>query len=345
MEGVRYLPTMNLDDVAKRAKVSTATVSRVLNNVALVKSATRDRVLRVVEELGYYPNLNARTLAGGRSRTLGMIVSNLENPFFLDVFKALDADAHRRGYEVLVANTNYRPERLISSVRLMLGRGVTGLAIVVSEMEPSVMTELAETGVPTVFYDVGRPRPNMTNVKVDYRSGMEKVLAHLHAQGHRRLAFVGHHTTLGPLHVRRQAFLKIAADYAPRTKVMTVANADGMVGGQNAAREILASGFGPTAIVCVNDVMAIGVLGELRARRIDVPGDVSVTGFDNIGLAEFVTPALTTASIPREQIGHLICEALLPTQRTPRGAGREITIEAELVVRESTAPARSRSRR
>lgn len=334
---------MTLEDVARRAKVSTATVSRVLNNVGQVKHATVERVMQAVEELKYYPNLNARMLAGGPNHTLGMIVSNLENPFFLDIFRTLEADAHRRGYDVLVANTDYRPQQLVSSVKMMLGRGVSGLAVVVSEKKPSLIRELAESNVPVVFYDVGAAKPNITNIKVDYRMGMQRIVEYLYGLGHRRMAFIGHHTTLEPLSDRKATFLEVAAEYAPRLKVMTVASADGPIGGQNAAREILTSGFRPTAVACVNDFMALGVLRELHARRIRVPEDVSVTGFDNIGLSEFVSPALTTAHIPREEIGHLIGEALIPGPRGGREEGQEIRIDTTLVVRESTAPVSTRS--
>lgn len=330
---------MNLEDVAKRAKVSTATVSRVLNNVGRVKSSTSARVLQAVEELKYYPNLNARMLAGGQNRTLGMVVSNLANPFFLDVFRTLEDDAHRRGYEVLVANTDYRPQNLVSSVRLMLGRRVSGLAVVVSEMKPSIIRELGESKLPVVFYDVGSAGPNITNIRADYRNGIQRIVEYLYSLGHRRMAFIGHHTTLEPLSDRKRAFLEVAEEYAPRMKVMTAASVDGPVGGQNAAREILSSGFRPTAMVCVNDFMAVGVLRELHVQRISVPDDISVTGFDNIGLSGFVTPALTTAHIPREEIGHLICEALLPSTRSKRDRGQEILVDTDLVVRESTAKA------
>jgi LacI family transcriptional regulator, galactose operon repressor len=329
---------VNLEDVAKRAKVSTATVSRVLNNVGQVRHATVARVLRAVEELNYTPNLNARTLAGGQSHTLGMIVSNLENPFFLDIFRTLESDAHRRGYEVLVANTDYRPLHLAASVRLMLGRRVAGLAVVVSEMKQSLTRELARSGVPVVFYDVGTVTDNITNIKVDYRQGMQRIIEYLHGLGHRRMAFVGHHTTLDPLNDRRRTFLELAADYASRVKVVAVAGPDSPAGGQNAAREILGSGFRPTAIVCVNDFMAIGVLRELHEQGIAVPEKISVTGFDDIRLAAFVSPALTTAHIPREEIGHRIGEMLLPGARGRLPRGREILVDASLIVRESTAP-------
>ncbi|MEO7966304.1 MAG: LacI family DNA-binding transcriptional regulator [Gemmatimonadaceae bacterium] len=337
--------TRSLDDVARRAKVSTATVSRVLNNVSVVRMSTRERVLQAIAELKYVPNLNARTLAGGTSRTLGMIVSNLENPFFLDIFRALDADAHRQGFDVLVANTNYRPERLATSVRLMLGRRVSGLAIVVSEMDRAILHEFAGSSLPVAFYDVGESGSPFTSIRTDYRAGMRAILEHLHGLGHRRIAFVGHHTALGPLHARRHAFLRTATTLTTKVKTMTVASADGSDGGRRAAREILASGFSPTAIVCVNDVMAVGVLHEMRVRGIKVPDDVSVTGFDNVGLAEFTAPGLTTANIPREEIGRLICAALLAPSRRRRTPVAEIILQPELVVRDSTGPVSRANRR
>src|SRR3954463_990811 len=171
---------MNLEEVAKRAKVSTATVSRVLNNVQVVKPTTRARVMKAISDLNYHPNLHARNLAGGKSRTFGMIVSNMENPFFFDIYKTVESDAHAAGYEVVVANTDYRAEQLVSSIRLMIGRRVAGLAAIVSEMEPALIEELTESGIPVVFYDVGAPRKNITSIKVNYRRGVEKILDYLH---------------------------------------------------------------------------------------------------------------------------------------------------------------------
>src|SRR6266851_2172698 len=164
---------MNLEEVARRARVSTATVSRVLNNVDVVKSSTRARVMKAVSELKYHPNLHARSLAGGRSQTLGMIVSNMENPFFFDIFRQLESDALTRGYDVVVANTDYQPSRLVSSIRLMIGRRVAGLALVVSEMDPGLINELGESKIPVVFYDVGVAKGNITNIRVNYQKGIE----------------------------------------------------------------------------------------------------------------------------------------------------------------------------
>src|SRR5215813_6767928 len=132
--------------------------------------------MKAIEELKYHPNLHARNLAGGKSRTIGVILSNMENPFFFDIYKTVESDAHANGFEVVGANTDYRSEQLVASIRLMIGRRVAGLAAIVSEMEPALMEELAESGMPVVFYDVGAPRNNITNIKVNYRRGVEKVI-------------------------------------------------------------------------------------------------------------------------------------------------------------------------
>jgi LacI family transcriptional regulator len=329
---------MKLEQVARRAKVSTATVSRVLNNASLVKSSTRARVQKAIEELKYHPNLHARSLAGGKSKTIGVLVSNLENPFFFDIYKTIEEDAHANGYEVLMANTDYRSEQLITSVRVMIGRRVAGLAAIVSEMAPELMEELNDSRTPVVFYDVGTPRQNITNIRVDYRRGIEKVIEYLHSLGHRRLGFVGHHAILGPINERMKAVMDAVARI-PSLQVRTAADSDTLEGGRIATRALLATGFDPTAIICVNDITAVGALRELRERGIQVPQDMSVTGFDNVKLSEFCYPALTTVHIPRDRVGHIISECLMPKPDAPSITG-EIIIDPEFVVRDSTGPAR-----
>lgn len=328
--------SLKLEAVAKRARVSTATVSRALNNLEVVKASTRARVLKAAEELNYHPNLHARSLARGKNRTLGIIVSNMENPFFFDIYHALESAAHERGYEVVVANTDYRPEQLINSVRLMLGWRVAGLAAIVSEMGERFWQTISDTKIPMVFYDVGTPQKNITNVRVDYRKGMRKIVEYLHSMGHKRMAFLGHHSSLEPINERRRTFIETVERISPGTEIKVVAGTDALEGGRQAARDLLASGFDPTAILCVNDFMAVGVLRYLRDQGIRVPEDISVTGFDNIRLAEFCSPALTTAHIPRDTIGKTIFEILVPEKTGERLAGQEILIDPELVVREST---------
>ncbi len=326
---------MKLEQVARRARVSTATVSRVLNDKARVKDATRARVLKAIEELNYHPNLHARSLAGGQSRSLGVIVSNIENPFFLDIYKAVELGAHAAGFDVILANTDYRSERLVTSVKLMLGRRVAGLAAIVSEMDAALIQHLTNQRIPVVFYDVGAPRRNITNIRVDYRRGMEKLTSYLYNLGHRRIGYVGHHLSLGPIHERLQVVRDAVARYAD-VEVAWASDADTLEGGRRAARSLLERSPHVTAMVCVNDVMAVGALRELRAQGRRVPEDVSVTGFDNVTLAQFCSPALTSVHIPRDQIGQTICDCLLPREHAP--TDREFLIDPELVLRDSTAP-------
>ena len=335
---------MNLEQVARRAKVSTATVSRVLNNASVVKSSTRARVEKAIEELRYHPNLHARNLAGGKSRTIGVIASNMENPFFFDIYKTVESGAHTRGYELVVANTDYRSEQLVASIRLMIGRRVAGLAVIVSEMDPALIRELADSRIPVVFYDVGTARGNITNIRVNYRRGIDKIVDYLHTLGHRRLGFIGHHAMLAPINERMKAVLDAVARF-PALEVRSTADADTLEGGRQAARMLFASGYEPTALICVNDVTAVGVLRELRERGLRVPQDVSITGFDNVKLSEFCHPALTTCHIPRDRIGQIICDRLIPLPEQAPPPEHEIVIDPELVVRESTGPAPSSSRK
>ncbi len=332
---------MSLEEVAKQARVSTATVSRVLNDVGPVRASTRARVLKAVEELKYHPNLHARNLAGGKSRTFGMIVSNLENPFFFDVFKAAEEVAQHKGFEIVLANTDYSPEHLVRHIRLMLGGRVAGLALVISEMDPSLIEDFTDLDIPVVFYDVGLPKHNISNISVKYGKGIERVVHYLHELGHKRMAFVSHHPALGPLSIRERVFRETVTGFEPNIEWKLVANTDGIEGGRQATREILASGLDPTAVICVNDFMALGVLHELREAGLRVPQDVSVTGFDNIKLAEVACPPLTTLHIPREKIGQMMIQVLTAPRPAPEACGRKILIDPEFVVRGSTGAARN----
>jgi DNA-binding LacI/PurR family transcriptional regulator len=330
---------MTLEQVAKRAGVSTATVSRVLNNPDMVKEATRLRVMAAARELHYRPNVYAQTLAGGKSRTIGVIVSNIENPFFLDILHSLEEHAYQAGYELVYENTDYRPARLATAVDLMLARPLAGLAVIVSESDEESFARLAEWNRPVVAFDVCGPAENITQIRMRYEKGMQRVVEYLYSLGHRSMAFVGHHGVLDPLRERETAFHQTLSRY-PDVLSATAAATDSPFGGRQAIQDLSASGFRPTAVICVNDFMAIGVLRELRDQGLRVPEDVSVTGFDNIQLSEFLYPALTTVNVPRRSIGDMIFAALVPPKDVPSTPRQQILVEPELVVRESTAQAK-----
>ena len=273
-------------------------------------------MLKAIEAFKYSPNLHARSLAGGQSRSIGVIVSNIDNPFFLDVYRAVETRAHDAGYEVIMAHTDYTSERLVSSIRLMVGRRVAGLAAIVSEMDSALIAELSAQRIPVVFYDVGTPRRNITNIRVDYASGMSKLTSYLYSLGHRRLGFLAHHATLGPVNERQKSVVAAARRHRG-VQVATAADADTLEGGRRAARALLDAHPRVTAVVCVNDLMAVGAMRELRTRGRRVPEDVSVTGFDNITLAQFCQPALTTVHIPSDTIGETVCDFLMNPGKSP----------------------------
>jgi LacI family transcriptional regulator len=327
---------MNLVQVARLARVSTATVSRVLNNTGIVSDTTRARVLKAVDELKYSPNLHARSLAVRKNRSIGVIVSNLENPFFLDIFKTVETGSRAAGVELILSSTDYRPERLLASVRLMIGQRVSGLAAIVPEADWSLLGELRYSHIPVVFCGAGAPGRAAARVGVNYQQGMGQLISYLYGLGHRRLGLVGRHTA-AKITDERFAALRQTAGLWPELHVLTAAGADSLEGGRCATRILLNSHPKLTAIVCANDVMAVGALRELRENGIRVPHEVSVAGFDNIEWAQFCHPALTSVHIPRDRIGHIICDCLMKPEKSLLGS--EIVIDAELVARDSTGPA------
>lgn len=328
---------MTLHDVARKAGVSVATVSRVLNGSSLVKAPTRARVLRVAEALNYHPNVNARALSQRESRTLALVVSNLENPYFAEIYRAVEKLAHEDGFELLLADTDYSPLRLADAVRLMLGRRVAAIGAVVSEMSTAVLEELSSGGIPVAVSGVDAEGPNITSIQVNCEKGMRRLMEHLRSLGHRKLAFFDHHARLESIGQRRQAFLKEIGDGAG-TEARVFTESDTLEGGRQAVRDLWASGFRPTAILCVNDRMAMGAMKELHERGVAIPRDASIAGFDDISYSEFMIPALTTVHIDRERIARLLYEALT-RGGAPASGGRRIVIDPELVVRESTGPA------
>jgi DNA-binding LacI/PurR family transcriptional regulator len=328
---------VSLQDVAKKAGVGTATVSRVLNGHPDVKSSTRARVLRAIEELKYRPNLHARTLAGGQNRILGVVLANLYNPFFADICQAIESNAVQRGYEIELANAHTDLKEVSTCVYRFLGQKVSGLALF-PETEPEILDELREANIPVVLLDSGEAGGNITAIHFDHRKGSRMLVDLLYALGHRRMAFIAAPRYLPATDARRLEFLEMTARYSVEARTFEPV-ADGFAGGREATRDLFRSGFGPTAILCVNDWIAIGAIRELRNRGLSVPGDVSVTGFDNITIAEFCCPSLTTIHIPRSEIGRLVVEALIPDASGTLLPARQISLDPELVVRESTGVA------
>ncbi|MCC7235076.1 MAG: LacI family DNA-binding transcriptional regulator [Bryobacterales bacterium] len=328
---------VSIKDVAARAGVSTATVSHVLNQTRNTKPATRQRVLEAVAELGYSQNLSARNLAVGRSSLLGLILSDIRNPFFPEITSAFQDQALLHHMEALVLNTNYDTQRTLDSVKRLVGLQVPGVAVVTSQVDPSISAMLQERKIAAVYLDLGRVDRYISNITVQYEQGIAEALEHLASLGHRRIGFLG-----GPAHLpssgrRKQAFLDSARQLGiepcgPVTSDFTVK------GGYYACSKLLSSSR-PTAIVGGNDLTAIGALHCAFDRGLRVPDELSVVGFDDITFAEYTQPALTTVLIPRLDIGRTAFQALWHMISSGDSEGREYPVATRLIVRQSTAPA------
>jgi LacI family transcriptional regulator len=277
----------SIKEVAREAGVSTATVSHVINNTRYVSDEVRARVEKAIEQCRYYPNAHARSLASGKSKIIGLVISDIVNPFFPELVKAIEAAAFERGYDIMLSNTNYDTGRTSHYVRRFIERKIAGVAVMTSEMDKKLVDELAQREVPVVFLDVGEPGLHMSNLRVDYDEGIEQAILHLVALGHRRIAFIGGNTNLRSSRRRLEAFRKTMQQLFPVAPELVFYGNFKIEGGQRAASEILAMQGAnlPTAVVCANDLTAIGAISEFEAAGLNVPRDISVVGFDNIAFA------------------------------------------------------------
>ncbi|MGI8771164.1 MAG: LacI family DNA-binding transcriptional regulator [Acidobacteriaceae bacterium] len=330
---------MDIRDVAARAKVSISTVSRAMNGVSSVNPKMAAAVWRAAEELGYTPNTLARALVSGRSRILGLIVSEITNPFFPELIQRFEEAAVASGYDVLIASTNHEAQRTAQCIRRMISRNVDGVAVMTFGLEGMHVRELSMRNVPMVFIDEGPALPNVETLHVDYRRGIRQGVQHLAALGHRRIAFVS-----GPLHAtsaraRQEAFCLALGEIGLATPLGFLAEGGHTLeGGQAAMSELLDLPNPPTAVICSNDLSAIGVLHGVAERRLRVPDDLSVIGFDDVHIAQFTLPPLTTIRMACIDIAQGAVSALrhkLEPATQPPAAVAPIT--TNLVVRRTTS--------
>jgi len=324
-----------IKDVAKLSGVSTATVSHVINKTRYVSDETKRRVLGAIENVGYTPNIHARNLASGQSRTLGLIISDITNPFFPDLVKSIQERALELGYDVIVLNTNYEPARDARYVQRLLELRVLGAMILTTEMDLSVIERLSSREIAVVFLDIGKVGPHTSNIRVNYEKGVHEAVEHLLELGHRQIAFISGPVRFKSAQFRRQAFLETMTSHRAslHTEPLILEGNFKLESGEQVVGEMLRLKSRPTAILAANDLMAVGALRELRRAGLQVPKDVSVVGCDDISLAELTDPRLTTIMIPRTEIGTAAVEAVLQTNSAE---GREIRISTQLLVRQST---------
>ena len=325
-----------MKDVAERAGVAESTVSHVINNTRFVSPATREKILGVMREMNFHANAHARRLARGHSDFLGLIVSDIENPFFPGLIKAFESAALAGGLDILLCMTNYEASRAEAAIQKMIQNKVRGVAVMTSRLDPNLAAVLEENNVPSVFLDSDCVAKGKSNIRIDYAQGADQAVNYLYNLGHRKFAFIA-----GPgnrsSHLAYTAAI-IAALARLELAPQLIEGENCVASGERAAQRLLAGRCLPTAILASNDLTAIGALRGLYRSGIHVPGDVSVVGADDIPFATLTHPPLTTVQIANELLGRLACQTLLGMLGEGKPAS-ELVLATELVIRDSTAMA------
>jgi LacI family transcriptional regulator len=334
--------SVTIKDVARLAGVSVATVSRVLNASAPVQADTRARVLQVARELRFTPNGAARTLSRRRAGALGVILPDLYGEFFSELLRGIDQEAQRAGHSLLVSSSHHDSHGVAAAVRAMRGR-VDGLLIMAPEVSAAALEEALPDGLAMVLLNP-TPGAGIDSITVDNAGGARLVVEHLVALGHRHIAFITGPTRNADAQARLHGYRAAMSDAGvPVTRSLEARGAFTEQSGWQAARRILAqSGERATAIFAANDASAVGALAALRESGMSVPDDISVVGFDDIPIARYATPPLTTVRVAIDVLGARAASLLLsgltgPARRFPRDARAEI-VPAELVTRNSSGP-------
>jgi LacI family transcriptional regulator len=337
---------VSIKDVAALAGVSVATVSNVFNRPDVVAEVTRTRVAAAISALGYVRNESARQLRMGQSRTIGLIVPDIANPFFTDVTRGVEDVASGAGGLVIVCNSDDDPDKETSYVTLLAEHQVQGVLLVPVRGSQTATARLRHRGIPVVLLDSSGATDNISSVSVNDFAGGRMAVAHLLTCGHRRVAFLGagHDApqALDRLAGAREAFR--AAGLSPDNLQLISTRALNVDGGAGAALEIVGQKprDRPTAVACVNDLLALGLMHALVRNGLRVPDDIAIVGYDDISFAEAAAVPLSSVRQPRQDLGRRAAELLLSEAAGRSTKHHRVVFEPELVVRASTARVRSR---
>ncbi|UCF09956.1 MAG: LacI family DNA-binding transcriptional regulator [Candidatus Bipolaricaulota bacterium] len=328
-----------LKDVAKAVGVSPSTVSRALADSPLVNRETKARILRAAMELGYERNEVARALVMGISGAVGLIVPDITNPFFSDVARGVSEIADRAGYGVILCNTDGRPDRELSYIRLLRRKRVDGLIVCSATLRASYVSDLAAAAFPYVLVSRLSLEPDAPYVITDDRAGARLAVEHLIDLGHRRIAFIGGPENVQSSRDRMASYLEVLAEHGLPDVSAWRCHTDFTQGaGREAGRRMLSLDEVPSAIFAANDVIALGVLEVAEGLGLPVPGSLSLIGYDDIRYAALPRIQLTTIAQPAVEMGQIAADGLLAAVKAGIAPTLQRVLAPRLVVRSSTAP-------
>ncbi len=331
---------ITIKDIAKKADVSVATVSYVLNDNRYVSPELRSRVEEAIEELGYRPNLVARSLRQSRTKTIGLIVPDNSNPFFAEIAKGVEDAGFDAGYSVILCNSNAMPERELAYLEVLRSKQVDGIIFIATTAEIRHIRPLVEGGIPAITFYRESSDMDVDRFFIDNDEAGYLVASHLIELGHQQIACIQPASPVTPSARRVAGFKRALEQHGLDYDETLMPRGDNLInGGWRAANQLLESGKPFTAVFASNDAMAIGCIRALRDSGIRVPEDVSVAGVDDIMLASVIEPTLTTVAQPKYEAGRQAVQMLMDRiQGEYEGGPRQVQLEIKLVVRNSTAP-------
>ncbi len=339
MSKLRSVPT--LDDVAKKAGVSTATVSRCLNDPKRVVAATRERVMTAVEALGYTPNFAARVMAAKRSFTIGAIIPTMENAIFARGLQAFQEEIHQRGYTLLVSSSAYKPEVEEEQIRTLVARGADGLLLIGHDREARIYDYLEQQNVPAMVAWSFIPGKRTPSIGFDNRQAMMALAGKVIELGHSRLATIsGVSQGNDRARLRIQGIKDAMQQHGLSPDALSIIETPYEIeSGAEAFRLLMAQDNRPTAILCGNDVLAVGAVRQADEMGYRVPDDISITGFDDIELARIVRPGLTTIHVPHRDMGRKAAAELIDMIENS-SPGQSFRLDTKIVMRNSLTRAK-----
>jgi LacI family transcriptional regulator len=324
----------NIKDVAARAGVSVATVSRVLNEHPAVRPGTRDRVLMAMTELGYRPNGVARSLRTHQTRTIGLVISDVLNPFFTELARSVEDAAREEGYSVVIGNADERPALQDHHVRALLERRIDGLLVSPTEDGGALTRDAARAGTPLVFVDRWIPGIEVPVVHADGRAAIHDLVSHLYALGHRKLAIIGGPSATTTGNERVRAFREAMGAHGLPLPEPYVGQGDFQTeSGRRATGAFLKLPEPPEAVFATDNLMALGAMDELRARGVRVGRDIALAAFDDIPWFPHTDPPVTAIAQPTKELGRCAVAAL--TALVEGRSASSVTLSAHLVRRRS----------
>lgn len=328
-----------IEDVAAIAGVSIATVSRAINEPGKVADETRRRVTEAVAKTGYTTNAMARSLRMRRSNMILILAPDVGDPNFSNILVGLETEASKRGYGVLIGNTQNDATRETDYLRFISSNQADGLILFTGHLPYGFGNEAGESRLPPMVA-VNEPvsDSDVPFVGVDNFEGSRVATEHLISQGHRRIAFIGHSTTKAVNMLRERGYRAALKGQGIAVDPRLILDGDGTTeSGRAATEQMFVRDVLPTAFLCVNDATALGVIISLNARKYDLPRQFSVMGFDDISFASFVTPSLTTMKQPRLKIGEEAMDLLLALLAGKTPEKKEVLLRSELIVRNSVS--------